>query len=769
MDIRAVLARLRRHLVLIALVAIAATGLAAFLAHRQPVMYRANAVIRLGDGRRAIAGNLVSSPSPALSGRIVDPLMSLVEVLTSGRVLGQVVDTVPILRLHTVGFMPSLLKDVAIDRGAERDSVALRFEATRVTAATPGSQAAVPYGQPVHVAGITFTVAAPPRAEHGAVLLRSREAALERLRRGLRVVPRQNTDVADVFYTDADPRLAQEVANRAVESFRLTNAQSAQAQSRLRREFVEEQLRQNEAELIRAQQDLSAFRSKVQLYSSKERLSAEQTSLAAIDVRRQELASDLQTYRSLLAALETATDDARAVSALISAPGVAGNPVVLQSYNRWESLRAARDSLTAGPWGATKDNPEVLRVDTLIRAARGALLESARSLVASTESRLQGIDALKNQNADAFRQISGKEADEAQLVGKVDALRGISSQLRAEYQRAQIEEAAELGEVEIIDQAGPPGRWEGAGPLRKTAYGGIIGLVLGCGLALLLEQLNTSIRRRDQIRSALQLPELAVIPQLRQRRFGRRLRSRHPAQITGGTAASPALDAKLVAASDLYSSGAEAYRLLRTNLLFANPARTPKSVLVTSPAPGDGKTTIAANLAVTFAQQGMTVVLIDCDLRRGRLHQVFDVPREPGVSQVLRGQIAPEQGIAGTTIERLAIMPMGTVPKNPAELLGAPAMRELLDRLARQYDVLVLDAPPVLAAVDASLAAVLVDATVVVLRAGETGEDEARQALTQLHTVGARIAGAVLNDQNATVERYGGYYYSGYYGAREPD
>lgn len=767
-DVPAVLRVLWRHAALIVFLTVLAAGLTYALVRRQSAVYRAGAVIRLNDARRSVAGGLASNPADLLD-RSIDPILSQLEVLTSRNVVGRAIDSMPRLRLDVHGMAYQRLEHVRIGTPDALDSVWLAVNATTVQARLEGRTVTAPLDSVVHLDSLAFAVKGGGKPTTAVLVVSSREAAIERVLDNLRVKPREHTDIVDVSYSSRDGRLAQQVVNQVVRTFQLVDAEGAQQQSRLRREFVEQQLRQNDSLLSRAQLALSSFRSGEQIFSSRDKLAAEQTAMATINLERQRLEADQRVYRSALTTLEHNASNDEALVALMASPSVSGNSVLSGLYATLTRLQHTRDSLTAGPSGDAETNPRIKSLDQLIAKTQGQMTEAVRGMITSVEERIKGIETLKAENAAAFRDVSGKEAGEARLTQQVEALRTISNQLREEYQRARIAEAVEVGRVEIVDLAPVAKRTVEVGPVRKLMFGGLLGLMLGCGVAWLLEQFNTSIRRRDQIRSALQVPELAVIPQLREQRVRRGLRRRRPPLIAAGASPVTPLDGKLVAARDLYSGGAEAYRLLRTNLLFANAARAPKSVLVTSPAPGDGKTTIAANLAVTFAQQGMTVVLIDCDLRRGRLHQVFNVPREPGVSQVLRGQVAPQQGIASTAIERLSVMPMGTVPKNPAELLGAPAMRELLEGLSRQYDVLVLDAPPVLAAVDASLAAVLVDATVVVLRAGETGEDEARQALSQLHTVGARIAGAVLNDQNATVERYGGYYYSGYYGARESD
>jgi non-specific protein-tyrosine kinase len=200
------------------------------------------------------------------------------------------------------------------------------------------------------------------------------------------------------------------------------------------------------------------------------------------------------------------------------------------------------------------------------------------------------------------------------------------------------------------------------------------------------------------------------------------------------------------------SLGAEAYRTLRTNLIFSQAMQSLKTIMVTSPSGGEGRTTVAANLATTFAQQGMRVLLVDCDLRRSRLHTLFGVAREPGLTQLLLGDEPLERVVHDTGVPGLSLVPAGTQTQSPSEILGGSQMHDALDALSGQFDLVVLDTPPLLAAAagTASLAA-RVDGVLVVLRAGQTERDAAQDALQQLATVGARVVGAVLNDPDAQV------------------
>jgi capsular exopolysaccharide synthesis family protein len=163
-------------------------------------------------------------------------------------------------------------------------------------------------------------------------------------------------------------------------------------------------------------------------------------------------------------------------------------------------------------------------------------------------------------------------------------------------------------------------------------------------------------------------------------------------------------------------------------------------------------------MAVSFAQQGMRVLIVDCDLRRSRLHKMFSIPREPGLTEFVLGQLDQDAVIRETGVTGLYVLPSGQLPPNPSELLGGQKMRVGLAKLSEAFDLVVLDTPPLLAASDAAILATLADGVVMVVRAGVTEIEAGQQAIQQLASVGARVVGAVLNDPDSKVRKYGGYY-----------
>lgn len=282
----------------------------------------------------------------------------------------------------------------------------------------------------------------------------------------------------------------------------------------------------------------------------------------------------------------------------------------------------------------------------------------------------------------------------------------------------------------------------------------------------MLENYHAVIRHRDELERIAVVPTLAVVPPIGMLpAAGRRLLPWAIRSHATDGRLSPARG-KLAFMLDSRSHAAEAFRTLRTTLLFSATSHTLKRLVVTSAGPAEGKSTTAANLAVAFAQQGHRVLLLDCDLRRPRLHEVFGHAQEPGLTNALIGDASAAELVRPTEIDGLAILAAGTIPPNPAELLGSARARGLLDELSSAYELVIIDTPPVHVASDATILGRHADGALLVVRAGHTQPAAVRHALHQLAAVGARVVGTVLNDPAGEVAKFTnhyGYDYGGYF------
>lgn len=299
------------------------------------------------------------------------------------------------------------------------------------------------------------------------------------------------------------------------------------------------------------------------------------------------------------------------------------------------------------------------------------------------------------------------------------------------------------GGVQLVSKAEVPTAPVSASPVRNAALGLLGGLVIGLGLAFLLDQLDDRLRRKEELEAAAGLPVLGLLPRVARRRVRQGV-------VTLMSPSSPT---------------AEAYRTLRTSLQFMAIDRPIRSLQVTSPTIGEGKTTVVTNLAASFAQAGQRVILVDCDLRKSRVHEQFGVSNERGFTSVLLDECSLAEVI--TTVEDepfLAVVPAGPAPPNPSELLTSPRALDILDVLRENCDILLLDSPPVLPVTDALVISRHVEATLLVARPKRSTKRQVTRANELLDQVGAPLVGTVLNGVvHDTSDGYGyGYGYGSY-------
>lgn len=273
-------------------------------------------------------------------------------------------------------------------------------------------------------------------------------------------------------------------------------------------------------------------------------------------------------------------------------------------------------------------------------------------------------------------------------------------------------------------------------PLRNAAVAAVVGLMLSVAGVYIYDTLDDSIKDPEELTRELQLPVMGLIS-----------RYKDPG------------DGRLITQAMPRSPVAESFRALRTNVQYTSVDAPLKKLLITSPAPGDGKSTVAANLAMVIAQSGRRVTLVDSDMHRPRIHRIFHVQRRPGLSSLfIKPTIRLNGSFQPTFQDGLHVIGAGDMPLKPAEWLGSKKMREIIDVVLEQSDLVILDTPPVLSVTDAVVMAPMVDSVLIVVRPGVTKMSALRAAVEQLRHVGARIGGVVINGADNRKSRYDDYY-----------
>jgi capsular exopolysaccharide synthesis family protein len=751
-------------------------ALAGFVVLGSPASYAARAVIRMAGERRTLTSGVENAPQAA--DRPADPVLSAVQILTSRTLVGAVVDSLG-LRLEPVSSFSwnaplfgrrvpvNALDFATVDSAAPVDTLLLRFSRAGVTARSQAHHGIAPYGRLLQVGDVSLRVPAAPPVQYAVYAIQPRDVAIDQALRQLKVTPRPGTDVIDVRFVDPNPATAQEFANRLVRAFQAANGHAAQEQARRRREFLGDQLRVTDSLLLKAEAGLSLFRSRQQMGSSRDNLSAEQANAAALQAQREQLQADRRVFSALLEQSRAKGPDAAEAGfqGLAYAPEVAADPILALLQQRLIDYRARLDSLTTGPWRSLATNPDVVHLNTLVQSTREELVRAVQARLTSIDARLAVLARQRERGDRSMQSLPAAQATEAGLDRRVEVLRSTADALRQEYQKARISEALGAADIEILDYAPLPYRKSGIPRPVGLMFGLILGLVFGGVAAVMAEVTNRSVRRPEELNGILGATELAVIPRLT--RLGapsanvRRLPS-------GGEVC------EVVAGPEGgLSQEAEAFRTLRMGLSFSWGDR-PCTLVVTSAAPQEGKTLIATNLAVAFARSGAQVLLVDCDIHRPRLHRVFEVPRAPGLMDLLRlegtdlhyetaRRAAVNQratAVRGTSVERLSFLPCGANAHTSPELLEPATLRGVLSQLKRDYDVIVLDTPPVLVSADAATLAASSDGVILVVRAGQTDRGAAELARQRVGAAGGRVLGAVLNDPDGLVSRFDQSYYA---------
>jgi polysaccharide biosynthesis transport protein len=362
------------------------------------------------------------------------------------------------------------------------------------------------------------------------------------------------------------------------------------------------------------------------------------------------------------------------------------------------------------------------------------------------------IDTLKEQiatNQTAINAIGTptsptKETELARLQTELTQLRQSLAYLLQSYESIRLAEAQSTSNIVVVEPAMLPINPIRPRTLQNTLLGALVGLLLSIGLVFLIEYLDDRIRSPEQIDKVLRLPVVGLIAKMGNGYHG-----------TGKN--------RLVAVREPRSPVVEAFRSLRTNIQFAGVDQPIRTLLVTSAGPSEGKSTVAANLAVVMAQAGLKVTLIDCDLRRPTLHKQFNQVNRAGLTDVILHDPTQWSGVTiASGVPNLSLLLSGSLPPNPSELLGSKRMRQLLEHLHQFNDVVIVDAPPLLPVTDALVLAPQTDGVLMVIDYGGTRIGEAVQGRTQLDQSGARILGVVMN-KIPTGRRGYSYYYRHYY------
>jgi capsular exopolysaccharide synthesis family protein len=599
----------------------------------------------------------------------------------------------------------------------------------------------------------------------------SHQATMQRLKLMVEAKPQEGTHIINIRVVSEDSDEAARVANVLAQAYRDYNIQQNNKKTFETRAFIEEQLRLTSETLKQAEHALQAFKEQNGLIALDAQTAETLNKMHSVESEHERARAERAQIESQLKALEAAGKGQadRLMGILMPAPPGSS---LGQLRNKLSELNLKRQTLLIS---FTEKHPQVEEVTHAIQAVHREVereLQSNQQAATAREADLaRRVASLQRENLS----LPEKGLAMVRLQREVGLQESLYSQLKAKYQEVQIQESGKMEEVSVVKPAvRPETPFNIPSKLMIVLTGAVMGLILGVVLTFLVEMFDTSMGTIEDVEELLKVPVLGVIPQLENdpKKKGR------PEQGEG-----PRIRAHDLAIHyEPKSQAAESFRALRTNLQFLRLESKGKLFLLTSSFVQEGKTLNVVNLALSLAQAGNKVLLVDADLRKPSVHRVFGLSREPGItdcvlgnyqwgevvdtiSDVMLGDFEIEDILMTPGMDNLHVMTAGTKPPNPTEILSSERFRQFLQEARSQYDFIFVDAPPVLPVADATQIAPLMDGVFLVYTVGKIGRGVLKRAKSTLDNVEAKVMGVILNnvkpDAGPDYFRYHSHYYYG--------
>ncbi len=618
--------------------------------------------------------------------------------------------------------------------------------------------------------------------------------ATEHLRGSVKVSPIDKTRVIQATVSGTDPDKITNIANELADVFIAYNLQSIISEAKGAHDFISEQLGIVEKKLRQAEENLKAFKEKESVVELTEEakvvlgmVSAVETGYNTTIARRQEAEARRDAVRRELEV------QAKVVK---SSTTIAGNPLV-------QSLKSRLYTFEIELAGLLKIypeyTPEIEQMKTKIAQTKERLAEGVEEVVTSEISSINPVHqtlvgrliqlesdviaygvmaeaqtTFVEQYKTQLEKLPSKELQLARLTRDKNVSDQTYMMLMQRGEEAQLAQAIQVGNISVVDPAIVP--LHPYMPRRRLSLmlGAVLGLALGVGMAFFLESMDNTFRTEDEVKRCLNLPLLGTVPLIRCKPNARSL---SPARNGNGEGKnwSKALakpmrlseqEAKMLTHLSVRAPETETYRMLVTNIQFAEVDNPIQTLLITSSAPGEGKTLTATNLAIGMAQSGKKTLLVDTDLRKPMVHRLFRMDKSPGLTECLHERCQLQEVIRNSPVENLSLITAGSTPPNAPQLLASQKMEALIEQLKEQFDMVIFDTPPAVVVTDPAVLGSKLDAMCLVIEAERTNKNAALKAKELLSTSSSALLGVILNKVDVR-KGYGYYYYYYYYYADE--
>jgi capsular exopolysaccharide synthesis family protein len=567
----------------------------------------------------------------------------------------------------------------------------------------------------------------------------------------LDISPVRRSNLVEVTFESFDAKLASEVANKLADAFIYENLEVKWDEASKASEWLSKQLVGLKARLEKSEEGLQNYAQANSIVFLTEKQNLVNSRLDELQQEYTKAQADRYQKQSMYGLVQSGkTQDL---------PGILSNGLIQNLATRLAEAERDYSQLTAT---VKPEYPKAIalkkQIDTLQASLDHQKKVLGQNVVDDYQASLAREKFLAQAVEDQKREVNDIASKTIQyniLKREVDTNKALYDGLLQRMKEAQVSAGLTASNIRVVDAAEVP-RFPKSRVLLSLALALIVGTALGLGLAFFQEYLDNTLKTPEEVENLLRLPSLGLVQSFSLNGAGK---SKQEKLLT----IAPGQQVSIAPAIQTNSDAVEAFRSLRTSILLsANPV--PKSLLITSALPGEGKTTMTVNLGATLASLGSRVVIVDCDMRKPSCHRATGVENKPGFVQCLTGRVTlAEATLAVPGVVNLWVIPCGPIPPNPAEVLSSPVASDLLRRLRSEFDYLLVDSPPLLSVADSRILSTLTDAVVLVVRGYETPYQVVRRARALLYGAGARILGVALNDVDTHKRGYGyGEYRYGY-------
>ncbi|MFZ0053039.1 MAG: polysaccharide biosynthesis tyrosine autokinase, partial [Desulfobaccales bacterium] len=601
----------------------------------------------------------------------------------------------------------------------------------------------------------------------------------------LEINPVRNTYLVEVACQSPDKAVAQKVVNAVADEYMYLSIDRRNESFALVRKWLDKQLQEMAAKVQEAQKKLYKFGQKTDIYTLEDKDNVVMQKFIDLSSLVTKAQAEKMAKEAQFKQIKEEGPDA---------PLIVNNPLIATLRQQLVSQEA---KISAMKKVYRSEHPEMLAEQANVNELRGRLQAEVKRLQESVKADYEAANRTEKLLKDSFTDQKGQMAalqdnltDFQILKRDAQTNEQLYLALLARVKDASIAGTMVPANVAVIDPAQLPTAPFLPNTRRNLTMGAILGLTVGAGLAFLLESLNNSIQSIDDLERTCNLPSLGMLPLLggngkmlpalrekleengvrrylpQLQRYLPHLRRYLPQLWHRGQAFADAENRDLIVFKNPLSPVSEAIRHAHTAIMLSASGRPPAAIMVTSPNPREGKTLVSSNLALTFALGGQQTLVIDGDLRKPRIHQIFEMDLQPGLSNYLTGSATLEEILRPSSVPNLSVLTAGTRPPSPGILMNSQEFKDLLGQLRERFKHIIIDTPPILAFSDGLIISVLTDGVLLVTKHNCTHRNAGRMAHQRLTQIRAPLMGAVLNCVDSLGRAYGGYnykYYSKYY------